>query len=178
MPRTSRTIPDPSIHRNDDPDRIKSIDELRQEALDGVLQLTQFGCLAFGNFADAGAIGVFGPPMATEVVNLAKDNSKVAEKVDLLITVGPYAGLVAATIPFLAQLMVNHKVFKAEQFGNAGVMEPEMLETQMKTQVLHRAAEVRREQMEAQEKLARLEEEMMANMNGGAAAPGTSDQAE
>lgn len=164
MPRASTTIPDskmPEIEHE------KTKDELRQEALDGLLQLTQFGCLAFGNFADAGAIGVFGPPMANEVVKLAKENSKVASKVDLLIEVGPYAGLVAATIPFLAQLLVNHKVFKAEQFGNAGVMEPEMLETRMRTQVLHRAAEARREQMEAQENLRKMEEEMMANMNGG-----------
>jgi hypothetical protein len=152
-------------------ERDKTKDELRQEALSGVLQLGQFGCLAFGNFADAGAIGVFGPPMVDETVKLAKDNSKVAHWVDLFVEVGPYAGLVAATIPFLAQLMVNHKMFKAEQFGNAGVMEPEMLETQMKTQVLHRAAEARRAQMEAQERLQRLEEEMMANMNGDEGKP-------
>lgn len=164
-PRRTSTIPDPGI--KDMPDNgPKTRDELRQEALSGVLQLAQFGCLAFGNFADAGAIGVFGPPMVTETVNLAKDNSKVASKVDLLIEVGPYAGLVAATIPFLAQLMVNHKVFKAEQFGNAGVVEPEILETQMRTQVLQRAMQAKREQMEAQEQLRRMEEEMMANVNG------------
>ena len=167
MPRQSTTMPDPGLKPETPMEGPKTRDELRQEALDGILQLTQFGCLAFGNFADAGAIGVFGPPMATEVVKLAKENSKVASKVDLLIEIGPYAGLVAASIPFLAQLLVNHKVFKAEQFGNAGVMEPEMLETQMKTQVLHRAAQARREQMEAQEQLHRLEEEMLKNMNGG-----------
>jgi hypothetical protein len=168
MPRASSTIPDSHINTDKANDIPKTTDELRQEALDGVLQLAQFGCLAFGDFADAGAIGVFGPPMATEVVNLAKENSKVAEKVDLLIQVGPYAGLVAAAIPFLAQLLVNHKVFKAEQFGNAGVMEPEHLEMRMKTQVLHRAAEARRQQMEAQEQLQRLEEEMLRNQNGDA----------
>lgn len=166
MSRQSATIPDSPLIKNNEPEKEKTIDELRQEALEGLLQLGQFGCLAFGDFADAGAIGVFGPPMVTETVNLAKENSKVAEKVDLLLTVGPYAGLVAATIPFLAQLLVNRKVFKAEQFGNAGVMEPEHLEMQMKTQVLHRAAEMRRAQMEAQEKLDRLNEEMAANMNG------------
>lgn len=165
-PRKTSTIPDPGIREIPD-DRPKTKDELRQEALNGILQLTQFGCLAFGDFADAGAIGVFGPPMANEVVKLAKENSKVASKVDLLIEVGPYAGLVAATIPFLAQLLVNHKVFKADQFGNAGVMPPEMLETQMRTQVLQRAAEAKREQMEAQEALRKLEEEMLKNMNGG-----------
>lgn len=166
MPRQTSSIPDPGI-KDMSHDGPKTKDELRQEALNGILQLTQFGCLAFGSFADAGAIGVFGPPIATEVVDLAKDNSKVAHWVDLIIEVGPYAGLVAATIPFLAQLLVNHKVFKAEQFGNAGVMPPEILDTQMRTQVLQRAAQAKREQMEAQEALHKLEEEMMANMNGG-----------
>lgn len=166
MPRQSSSLSDSPLIRNNEPEKEKTIDELRQEALDGLLQLGQFGCLAFGDFADAGAIGVFGPPMAIETVNLARENSKVAEKVDLLLTVGPYAGLVAAIIPFLAQLLVNRKVFKAEQFANAGVMEPEHLEMQMKTQVLHRAAEMRRMQMEAQDKLDRLNEEMAANMNG------------
>ena len=175
MPRNSTTIPDPGIKHNASDDGPKTLDELRQEALSGVLQLAQFGCLAFGDFADAGAIGVFGPPIVTETVNLAKDNEKVAEKVDLLIKVGPYAGLVAATIPFLAQLMVNRGIFKAEQFGNAGVMEPEMLETQMKTQVLHRAAQARREQMEAQEQLQRLEEEMLKNMNGAEEKPANAE---
>lgn len=163
MPRQSASIPDNEAKGN-----VESIpktkDELRRDALDGVLQLAQFGCLAFGDFADAGAIGVFGPPMANETVKLANENAKVASKVDLLIEVGPYAGLVAAIIPFVAQLLVNHKVFKAEQMNNAGVMEPEMLETQMKTQVLRRAAEARREQMEAQEALRKLEEEMLAHM--------------
>lgn len=167
MPRSTTTIPDPK----DIPKENKTIDELRQEALSGVLQLGQFGCLAFGNFADAGAIGVFGPPMVDETVSLAKENSKVAEKVDLLIQVGPYAGLVAAAIPFLAQLFVNHKIFKAEQFANAGVVPPEILETQMKTQVLQRAAQAKREQMEAQAKLREMEEEMLRNMNGNTDQP-------
>jgi hypothetical protein len=177
MPRSTQTIPDSTIKSNE-PEREKSIDELRQEALDGVLQLAQFGCLAFGDFADAGAIGVFGPPMTTETVNLAKENSKVAEKVDLLIQIGPYAGLIAAIIPFLAQLMVNRGMFKAELFGNAGVMEPAMLETRMKTEVLHRAAEARRQQMEAQTELNRLEEEMLANMNGNQEKETVPDNAE
>lgn len=163
MPRQTTTIKDaPPIEI----EREKTKAELRQEAFDGILQLGQFGCLAFGNFADAGAIGVFGPPMANEAVKLANENPKVAKWTDILIEVGPYAGFVAAAIPFLAQLMVNHKVFKAEQFGNAGVMDPEMLEVQMKTQVMHRAAEARREQMEAQERLRKMEEEMQNSANG------------
>jgi hypothetical protein len=45
-------------------------------------------------------------------------------------------------------------------------VEPEILETQMRTQVLQRAMQAKREQMEAQEQLRKMEEEMMANVNG------------
>lgn len=167
MPRKSSAIADPvylSPDKNDDGPKTK--DELRQEALDGVLQLAQFGCLAFGNFADAGAIGMHGRPMATELVNLAKQNAKVASKVDLLIEVGPYAGIVAAAIPFLAQLLVNHGVFKAEQFANAGVVHPEALEAKMKTQMMEQAMAAMREQQEAEERLMAMQSEMAESMNG------------
>jgi hypothetical protein len=167
MPRKTSTIADPvylSPDKNDDTPKTK--DELRQEALDGVLQLAQFGCLAFGNFADAGAIGLHGRPMADEVVNLAKQNAKVASKVDLLIEIGPYAGIVAATIPFLAQLFVNHGLFKAEQFANAGVVSPDALEAKMKTQMMEQAMQAMREQQQAEERLFAMQEEMAAQMNG------------
>lgn len=167
MPRKTSAIADPvylSPDKNDDTPKTK--DELRQEALDGVLQLAQFGCLAFGNFADAGAIGMHGRPMATELVNLAKQNAKVASKVDLLIEVGPYAGIVAAAIPFLAQLLVNHGIFKAEQFANAGVVHPDALEAKMKTQMMEQAMAAMREQKEAEERLYSMQEEMAESMNG------------
>lgn len=167
MPRRTSTIPDPVyLSPAKDNDTPKTKDELRQEALDGVMQLAQFGCLAFGNFADAGAIGLHGRPMATEVVNLAKQNTKVASKVDLLIEIGPYAGIVAAAIPFLAQLLVNHGVFKAEQFANAGVVRPEALEANMKTQVMEQAMAAMREQQEAEQRLMAMQEEMASATNG------------
>jgi ribulose-5-phosphate 4-epimerase/fuculose-1-phosphate aldolase len=167
MPRRSSTvIPDPV---NDDrEDTPKTKDELRHEALSGVLQVVQFGCLAFGNFSDAGAIGYHGMPMVNETVELAKRNAKVASKIDLLLEVGPYAGLVAAAIPFVAQLLVNHGVFKAEQFANAGVVNPDMLESDMKTQLMRKAMESLREQQEAEQELQRMQAEMAANMNGDA----------
>lgn len=167
MPRKTSVIADPpSIHNNNSDDVPKTKDELRQDALDGVLQMAQFGCLAFGNFADAGAIGLFGRPMAVEVVKLAKQNTKVASKVDLLIEVGPYAGIVAAAIPFLAQLLVNHGVFKAEQFANAGVVSPNTLEANMKTTLMKQAMEAMQAQRAAEEELLRMQEEMSESFNG------------
>lgn len=167
MPRRTTAIPDPVyIAPPKDDDTPKTKDELRQDALDGVLQMAQFGCLAFGNFSDAGAIGLFGRPMAIEIVKLAKQNTKVASKVDLLIEVGPYAGIVAAAIPFLAQLLVNHGVFKAEQFANAGVLSPDALEANMKTQVMEQAMEAMRQQQLAEQRLMDMQREMAEAMNG------------
>jgi hypothetical protein len=171
MPRKTTTIADPPLldppKRNED----KTKDELRQEALNGVLQLAQFGCLAFGQFADAGAIGMHGPPIVTELLGLAEQNAKVASKVDLLIEVGPYAGIVAAAIPFLAQLFVNHGVFKAEQFANAGVVTPEELESDIKTQMMRQAMA----KMQEQERIRQEMEEMRAQFDAAQSAARASE---
>src|SRR5256885_12008189 len=143
MPRASNTIKDnPPITDNSN----KTKAELRQEALNGVLQVGQLAALTFGQFSDAGAIGMHGPKLVSETVALAESNSKVASKVDLLIEIGPYAGIVAAAIPFLAQLFVNHGMVKAEMFANAGVVPPEQLEQEMKLTIMQRSFEVQKQQ--------------------------------
>lgn len=160
MPRTSTTIKDtPSI---DSPKEMSKA-ELRQEALNGVLQVGQMACLTFGQFSDAGAIGMHGPKLVSEVVTLAENNSKVASKVDLLIEIGPYAGIVAAAIPFLAQLFVNHGVIKAEMFANAGVVPPDQLDQQMKLTIMRQTIDAQKEQARLR---AEMEAEMAEFMNG------------
>src|SRR5260370_1206115 len=177
MPRKSTTIPDTDFKSPIESNEPKTQDELREEALNGLLQLAQFGFLAFGDFADAGAIGMHGPPMVTEAVALAKVNSKVAKKVDLFVEVGPYAGIVAAAIPFVAQLLVNHKIFRAEQFANAALVTPATLESQMKTQVMQRAMAAFREQQRVEEEMRNMQEEMAASMTGESAENAERDQA-
>lgn len=159
MPRRSMTIDDENVKADSLP---KTKAELRQEALNGVLQVGQLACLTFGQFADAGAIGMHGPKLADEIVQLAENNSKIASKVDLLIEVGPYAGIVAATIPFLAQLFVNHGIIKAETFANAGVVEPSQLEQEMKLVIMRRSLEVQRQQQQMEQEL----RDAMNEMNG------------
>lgn len=161
MPRANTaTIKDNPDVRND---AGKTKADLRQEALNGVLQVGQLAALTFGQFSDAGAIGMHGPKLVSEVVALAESNSKVASKVDLLIEIGPYAGIVAAAIPFLAQIFVNHGVVKAEMFANAGVVPPEQLEKEMKLTIMRRALETQRLQAEME---AEMEREMNSFMNG------------
>lgn len=146
----------------------KTIDELREEAIGGILQIGQFGCLAFGNYSDAGAIGVHGPPFVEQTVTLAAENKRVADIVDLFIKVGPYAGLVGVLIPFALQIAVNHNIFKPEQFANAGVVSPQSLEYQMKTTIAKQQMEAMLAQKEAEAKLQQMTEEMAATMNGDA----------
>lgn len=134
--------------------------DLRQEALNGVLQIGQLVTVGMGQLADAGAIGMFGPPMVNETVKLAENNAKVARMVDLLVEVGPYAGILAAGIPFLAQILVNHKVIPAETFANAGVVTPDILAEQMKMTLMKQALEAQREQMRMMAEMQAMKEEM------------------
>lgn len=165
MPRKTSTITDFIDPVNEDAPKTKA--DLRREALGGVAQIGQFACLAFGKFADAGAIGVHSPGLIDETVKLADNNSKIASKVDLLVEVGPYAGIVAAAIPFLAQIFVNHGLFKAEVFANAGVVEPESLSAQMKTQLMRQAMEAQQEQMRIQQEMEEMRSQFdSAQQNG------------
>lgn len=143
--------------------------DLRQDALSGVMQIAQLVTVGTGQFADAGAIGVFGPPMVDETVKLAENNTKVASKVDLLIEIGPYAGLVAAAIPFLAQIFVNHGLVKPEMFANAGVMPPDMLAEQMKMEMMKRALDAQRQQMQMAAEMEAMRAEMENEMRAQAA---------
>jgi hypothetical protein len=152
MPRSRASITDANP-TEEVPAPPKTKAELRQEALNGVLQVGQLACLTFGQMADAGAIGLHGPALVNETVKLAENNSKIASKVDLLIEVGPYAGIVAAALPFLAQLFVNHGIVKAEMFANAGVVHPDDLERQMKMTLMRQAMETQQEQMRMQEEM-------------------------
>lgn len=162
MPRTSQVIKD--TEPISDPPKTK--DELRKEALTGILQIAQFGCVAFGQFADAGAIGMHAQPIVNETLKLGESNSKIQEKIDLLIEVGPYAGLIGVLIPFAAQILVNHKIFKPEQFANAGIVSPQMLEAQMKTELARQAMDAIIKQKQAEEDLQRMQDEIMASVNG------------
>lgn len=160
--RTTFVAP-PQAPESDEP---KTIEQEREEAVNGFFQLGQWACLCFGDFADAGTIGMHGPNISAEVMKLVDKNKKVAEKLDLLIQIGPYTGIIAAALPFFAQILVNHKIVKPERFANAGVVHPEVLENQMKTQLQMQQMMAMRQQQEAEARLQAMQEEMMAHMNG------------
>jgi hypothetical protein len=109
----------------------------RLDAVNGVFQMVQMGCVMGGQYADAGAIGMHGEAISTEVVAIADTNPRIARAVDYLMEVGPYAGLVGAVLPLVLQLAANHKVIPAEKVP--GVMSPEILTMQMESELQKQA---------------------------------------
>lgn len=122
--------------------------ELRTNGLLGIAQLAQ-GALMFGKqYADAAAVGMHATPIAVELAKLAEVEPIIAKGVDLFIQAGPYAALIAAAIPLVAQLATNHGMLPANS-GMAGVVPPEVLRNRMETQMLQMQAEAMRDQQDA-----------------------------
>jgi hypothetical protein len=143
-----------------------TIADEREDAVNGVFQLAGLGCIMFGQYSDAGAISLHCPPIAHEIAELAEKNEQVAKGVDVLLQVGPYAGLVAAIMPLVLQLMANHKVVDADKMPGANVVKPEVLEAQVKTSMAKQAMMAMQAQREAEEELAEMQKAMAAAQNG------------
>ena len=175
MPRKASTISDPYAHMVDE-DHDMTIEEMRAEAVSGVFQVAQYVCLGFANFRDAGAIGRHAPNITKETVALAGKNKQVASKIDLLIQVGPYTGLIAAGLPFVMQILVNHGVLAAEKLANAGVVTPESLEYEMKTALMKQQMEAMREQQRIEDELRQMQEEMAEKVSANGSDPEANDE--
>lgn len=104
-----------------------AITDAREQALNGFGQIIAFGCVMRGNFADAGAIAEYGPPISHEIAVIGQDNPQVAHWLDYLTASGPYAKVIALALPFGLQLAVNHGKLEAKQVAALGIVEPEEL---------------------------------------------------
>lgn len=147
--------------------------EARTDGVNGIFQLAGLGTIMLGQLADAGAISLHGPVISTEVVKLAETDQRIAKGVDVLLQVGPYAGLVAAVMPLVMQLLANHKILPADKLGGVGIHKPETLEMQVRTQMEMQAIAAYQQQMEAEEELAKMRaefEKAQAARNGDSAA--------
>lgn len=161
-PRREKPRPETPIHRN------LNLTEQREEAVQGIFQIAGLGFIILGQYADAGAIDMHAPGIAHEAADLAQTNEGVAKGIDYLLQVGPYAGLIAVSMPLIMQLLVNHKVLPADKLSGANVVKPEVLESQVKTAMARQAMEAIKAQQEAERELAELQAEMMASQNGAA----------
>lgn len=121
----------------------------RETGLNGLGQLGQGLCAAFGLHADAAAIGMFFPPLAHEVAVVAETNEVISKPIDFLIEVGPYGALIGAALPFVFQIAANHGLINAAQFAGQGVVSPAVLEARMQASMLRMAADAQKAQNEA-----------------------------
>lgn len=137
----------------------KSVHELRQEAVEGIGQIAGLGCIMVGWFSDAGAINMHWPDVASEAADMADANEGVAKAVDMLLQIGPWAGMVTALMPLVLQCLVNHRVLPADKLAGANVVKPEVLESQVKTAMAQQAIEAMRQQRQAEAELAAMREE-------------------
>jgi len=116
--------------------------------------------VATKQLADAAAIGMHWPKLAHEIAVLAETQEAVANVIDPLMKVGPFAGLIAAAIPLAMQLAVNHGRMKPGQMGTVPAVS---LQSQMETAMAQAELQALRMQQEAEEQAARARAEIQAS---------------
>src|SRR5580700_8256470 len=79
----------------------------REEAVAQLGMFAQVPLIATKQLADAATIGIHWPKISHEVAVLAETQESIANVIDPLMKVGPYAALIAAALPMLMQLAVN-----------------------------------------------------------------------
>lgn len=134
--------------------------EHRAAGLMTYFQMGSFGLMILRRFADVGAIARHGEKIAMEAGKVAEEDESMAKGLDFMAKTGPYAGLLGASIPLIAQLLVNYKFMPAEAGASIGAVHPEMLEAQVKADLARQAADAIREQQEAE---AEMEEALRAS---------------
>jgi len=125
----------------------------REEAVAQLGMFAQVPLMATKQLADAATIGIHWPKVAKEVAKLAETQEPVANLIDPLIKVGPYAGLIAAVIPLIMQIGVNHGRLKP---GSMGTVPAVSLQAQMETAMAQAELEATRQQMEAEKAAAAM----------------------
>lgn len=121
----------------------------RREGLEGIAQLAQGILSMTRQYADAATVGMHGPNIAREIASLADEYEQVAKPVDVLIQTGPFAALIAVLLPFGLQICANHKLIDASSMVGSGVVPPEVLEAQMKAEIVRMQTQAMKEQQEA-----------------------------
>jgi hypothetical protein len=135
----------------------------REEGLEGLGQIATAACIMTQNYADAGALDMHFAPLAHEIAVLAEDNEKVANIVDRITAIGPYAALLSAAMPLVIQILINHDRIKPEAAGMLGgkVMSKEALAAKVSADVDKKKAEYLKVAQEAQEEAARAQADLV-----------------
>jgi uncharacterized protein with beta-barrel porin domain len=134
----------------------------REEGLNGLVQIGSAVCIMTKNYADAGALTEHGPNVSHEIAALAEENENVANVIDKLTAMGPYAGLITAIMPLAIQLLINHDRIKPDAAGlmGANVMSKEALAAKVSADIDTKKAAFLREAKQAQEEAAKAQAEL------------------
>lgn len=132
----------------------------REEAANGIFQLAGFGMIVTKNYADAGALGKYGPGIAHELAGLAEKNDGIAKILDYMGEAGPYAGLITAVMPLILQIMANHNMVKAEALAGAGVVAPAALSATVQADMARQTAEALKAQRDAEAEIRNIQADM------------------
>ena len=142
--------------------RTPKVTQEREELVASLGMFAQMPLVMTKQLADAAAIGLHWPKIAHEVAVLAETQEPIANLIDPLIKVGPYAGLIAAVMPFAMQIAVNHGRLKP---GSMGTVPAVSLEAQMETSMAQAELHALQVQQEAEEQAARVRAEIQQSRN-------------
>ena len=132
----------------------------RAEALTSLGQCAQVPLIATKQFADAGAVSLYWPGVATEVAKLAESQPAIAKLIDPLMQVGPYSALIMAVLPFVLQIGVNHKMVAA---GAMGTVPATSLSSQVEASLARQELEALTIQRDAEKEAAEMRAEIAAS---------------
>lgn len=136
----------------------------RTESISGLFGVGAGLLALFGMTADAGACIEHGEKIAPEAAALADRNEAVAKALDSLAAIGPYAGIIATTVPFILQILVNHGTLKAAPLVSFGVVTPETMQAKLQAKAMQAQAELLRKARDAQQEVREAERELAREM--------------
>jgi hypothetical protein len=125
----SPAAPRPPRPRSSTPRKAASKPDYRQ-GVAGLFQLAAAPLALAGQrnkalLADSATLIAFSEPMANGLQTVAEQDARVAAVLDRVLSVGPYAAVIAPLIGLCTQLAVNHGVIPVEVGQSMGAAHPD-----------------------------------------------------
>jgi hypothetical protein len=142
-----------------DPNKAEKLQKEREEGLNGIFQVISAVSIMTGQWADAGAFSMHGPNVSRETAILGTRYDSVGNALDTLSQVGPFTAILGAAMPLVLQILANHKKLPSEKLSSLGIVNPELLEGQMRMEAQKQALEMEQQQRREKETLDAVERE-------------------
>jgi hypothetical protein len=115
------------------------------------MQTAGLVCTITGQHADAGAIALHAPSLVPLYARTAEQYEPLGKLLDYFTTTGPLAEIAFATLPFVMQILANHKIVKP--VAAMGVLPPEALAADIRAGLARQQAEALAKQEAAEAEL-------------------------